>query len=783
VALRIRPGTAEAIVAAPDRFALEVDGADDPAAALAALGLVRTELVGLVPAVAVPRVEISRAVLGPAGPLLLVEHLEAPAQDLDGIPDLVCARLADLGVTTATVGVPRPGGPLDGLATTAGCVVLRLFPGGERLPARWLDLAVDWIDADLDAHATVATRVLSVEHPLAAGSVADLLHDCGVAGTWCDVVTGDLGDRIRTASLTFGRLPHLALAAGGPAVDRPGLVARFSLLQEVAREVVGEVAYACLDVEPTFEGIGAGLGGVASNRVAAAALDRLVPGAYPWQVVGAGPAARLVASGEPPEWREVGAGRVEIALGDPLAWLPHSMERADAHEIALDWLAPALGDDDEVDRLVAPAPSEGTDVPDLQGIVLRATPTAHRSTRLTAMELTAWLAHEHHSDAPITASPVLATFVRLWSAGLDDVSRQGLKPRLERLVGTAGDGPADRAWGWAMVDWLVRVHAAAWLGAAGPDAAAVAAELAAIGPLDDRGELGAAVEVLAAFLVAGDRSAGADDGATWEAWESVRDAAGWSAASEAAAQGGSPAAAEAADLVVIDAARRGGSGTTAAPLVEDAWQAALRAVVADGWEQAWRAADRLARDRTGLTIRIEMGRVAKAAEEDRAGAELDAAERAALASLVDAVVDPAGTPDPWTAANAAARASVGGATWASVVDGSRDAIGDALWGEAMAAAAAVVDEAVALGAETAARAVAAALAREVSGLAARSMASGAAGAWDEPSERLKSARDALAVVAAELVESAFVFLDSVLPTGSPGPPDLAPPSARAKGGG
>jgi hypothetical protein len=187
---------------------------------------------------------------------------------------------------------------------------------------------------------------------------------------------------------------------------------------------------------------------------------------------------------------------------------------------------------------------------------------------------------------------------------------------------------------------------------------------------------------------------------------------------------------------------------TADQLVEDAWQAALHAVAADGWEQAWRAADQLVREKTGLTIRIEMGRVAKADVDDlRASAELDAAERAALLALVDAVV--AGSADPWGDAIGAARASIGGATWSAVVDGSRASVGDALWGEAMAAAAEALAAVVADGADVAARAVAAALAREADGAASRSLAP-----------------YALAPVAAALVEAAFTFLDTHLPTGS-----------------
>ena len=49
-------------------------------------------------------------------------------------------------------------------------------------------------------------------------------------------------DRVRTASITFGSAPHVALAAGGPTCDSSALLARFDLLCEVDRDVGGKDA-------------------------------------------------------------------------------------------------------------------------------------------------------------------------------------------------------------------------------------------------------------------------------------------------------------------------------------------------------------------------------------------------------------------------------------------------------------------------------------------------------------------------------------------------------------
>ncbi len=82
-------------------------------------------------------------------------------------------------------------------------------------------------------------------------------------------------------------------------------------------------------------------------------------------------------------------------------------------------------------------------LPDLDDITLETLPHARRGLRLTLLELAAWLAHEPHSDAPVSVSPVLATYARWFASALDDHRRQTLKDRARRLVGTAST-PAPR---------------------------------------------------------------------------------------------------------------------------------------------------------------------------------------------------------------------------------------------------------------------------------------------------------------------------------------------------
>src|SRR5690606_10781311 len=121
----------------------------------------------------------------------------------------------------------------------------------------------------------------------------------------------------------------------------------------------------------------------------------------------------------------------------------------------------------------------------------------------------AWLAGEPHSDAPTSVSPVLATFARWFASALDDERRQDLKPRAERLAGTAAPGPgeggsaapapADLERAWRTTDWLIGVQAARWLRAAGQVQAA--GRLEAAPSAREHEDLLGTVDVLSTALV------------------------------------------------------------------------------------------------------------------------------------------------------------------------------------------------------------------------------------------------------------------------------------------
>src|SRR5205823_271820 len=178
------------------------------------------------------------------------------------------------------------------------------------------------------------------------------------AKAWCDAVNGTLNDRLRVASMTFGSLPHLALAAGGPQVDHAGLVNRFRLLQEAARELAADVAYACIDFEPTFEGLALGIspdgwqsqGGAPPNIVARELISDRVPDAFPYQVLGPEHVNRL---GDVRFAHEaLGDGHIEVSIDEPASWYPDAVERDDAQAVGWEILAPCLVRDDELSELL-----------------------------------------------------------------------------------------------------------------------------------------------------------------------------------------------------------------------------------------------------------------------------------------------------------------------------------------------------------------------------------------------------------------------------------------------
>lgn len=188
----------------------------------------------------------------------------------------------------------------------------------------------------------------------------------------------------------------------------------------------------------------------------------------------------------------------------------------------------------------------------LEEIHLRVGAHDEREEGVCLLEAVAYIAGENHSDQPICVCPVLAAFGRAWNDDLDDETRQKLKPYIPRMIGTAGDGHAERR-GWMAFDWLSRTCAPAWLELAGlPEHAAKLRGLPE--PVDH--------QALAKAQIILDAALGA-------AWAAARGAA-WAAAREAAARAAAGGAARAA----ASAAARGAASAAAWDSVRGAARAA-----------------------------------------------------------------------------------------------------------------------------------------------------------------------------------------------------------------
>jgi hypothetical protein len=194
------------------------------------------------------------------------------------------------------------------------------------------------------------------------------------------------------------------------------------------------------------------------------------------------------------------------------------------------------------------------------------------------LEVVSMFAGEAFSDAPSCVDPVLRSFGMSWNDGMrSDDERAQLKQYIARLVGTNKGSALSQKRGWMAMDWLVRVHCAAWL-ALNPGLAHHSETLKALPPITCTADLAAAQPKL---KLAKKDAAAARDAAWGAAWNAARAAAG-----DAAGTAAGTAARAAAGDAAGDAA-----GTAAGAAAWDAARAAAWAAARDAaWGAAWNAA-------------------------------------------------------------------------------------------------------------------------------------------------------------------------------------------------
>jgi hypothetical protein len=217
------------------------------------------------------------------------------------------------------------------------------------------------------------------------------------------------------------------------------------------------------------------------------------------------------------------------------------------------------------------------------------------------MEAVAYVAGEPFSAHPKCASPVIAAFLRSWNDGLDDQTRQRLKPYIPRLVGTKGTKRQEEKRAWMATDCLAREYVPAFLRLAGLTEHAEALEGLAALTTTKRAEkaqptLAAAGDAARAAARVATRDAAraaaraaAGDAARAAARVATRDAAlaaAWAAAGAAAGV----AARDAALAAAGDAARAAAGDAARAAARDAAWAAAGAAAGVAARDGAWAAA-------------------------------------------------------------------------------------------------------------------------------------------------------------------------------------------------
>ena len=756
----------------------------------------------------------------PDGPLLRIDDLSTRVDTRRRLAEAIHDALGgdDLGDADVEILAVEGLGDLD---RCRRAVVLRLFPtpagAAGRLDPDWIDVAAEWVFGDQLPQAPVRIRVLGVERTVPAAEAAGVLHGCAAAHAWCDVVAGNTAARIRTASISFGAAPHVAIAGGGPKCDDDGLLARYQLLRDVAEDLAPECAWACIDFEDTFADLGIGLsnvdwaleGGASPNTVAGRLADRFVPDAFPFQVLGPGHVERLRSRQPDGTWGDPLPGdRRGLELGEPVDWLPTSEVRLDVRADGWRLLGALLLRADALSAELADTGTTGTDaappvavaahgVPELDAITLDAERHARRGTRLTVMELAAWLAGEAHTDEPRSVSPVLASFTRHLGRGLDESRRQRLKHVVVRLVGTADDAPGhDRARAWSLTDWLVREHAPPWLRRAGLTESAD--RLDGLGPVTANADLIRAVDLLGNAIVTASRrleitTAIAGDAAevvdriAWDVWEEAAERTGWIAASEAVLYEIPSDLAYAADQRVVECSRdprvRAELESTSHGLGDAIWSAALHEMATAAWRRAWDATEAFVHHESTFSIRTTLRRSLEAelGPEDDLGVELvlDEVDRTVRDALAHEVLDNDEQRDLWKRAVDAASSGLHGRSWRRAFDETRQVLGETLFDDAIEVAGAELHHWLDQAPRLVGRAVAAAVAREASGVAGRGIAARAAaerlarGGTEADAE--DAARESIAVIVDDLADSALRMVDELVE-----PPPISPMTSEAQ---
>lgn len=359
--IKVARGLVEEILRFPDQIKLQVQRADDPAAAAEALVNAAEEIEQLGSDFLSDDGEpltpnsVGGVVVVPSGPFLTgINAPMVPESELARIPDIVARHLAAAGVKNAVIALPPDTGPLDDIENTPRAVILRLFVAPldisdpEPIPPWLLELASTWL-LEHSADELINVRASVVQFPLLRHDVAayvDTFPRCGSPV----LMAGSLASRAWGVHLDAA---SVAFAFGGPEATDSELVAMVGSFAELARQVAPRVVQGFIDISRRFAPFSTTLHGTpwsveggAAPELVVYVDDELCFDAFAYQVLGPGHVARLFADavgGTPPApFRPLPAGRVELAVGQPAHWLPGSPQRDRVLAEARRLLAPCL---------------------------------------------------------------------------------------------------------------------------------------------------------------------------------------------------------------------------------------------------------------------------------------------------------------------------------------------------------------------------------------------------------------------------------------------------------
>lgn len=271
---------------------------------------------------------VSDVVVVPGGPVVSCDFKDLPSPILRSALDAVVASLEADGIEGTLQPPPSPkdapfwtvladGHHTPPYPTGWALLVVRDKSGAwpSALPAPWTESLSTWaLEASSDDDLFWAAIVSMAFRMPTTALRTFLARPLSVAG----VVTGDHRDRLRHININGS---HIVVSERGPSVQGDALDRSAERLRALAREMAPHSEYVALDFPAARTKFGRHEFPMHQHHFGT--TPRIcVPGAYPWQILTRTHADAL--DHLPPDATWLDDDHVEVALGDPHAWMAPS---------------------------------------------------------------------------------------------------------------------------------------------------------------------------------------------------------------------------------------------------------------------------------------------------------------------------------------------------------------------------------------------------------------------------------------------------------------------------